>query len=230
VLVDIFAINPPARDQDVRQSVKQGEIGLRFDGVVLARGHSGLGLTGIDHDDLWVILVLANALPHDRMRDAEVRANENECVGFLEILIGVRRRVEPERFFVSRCRGRHTLTGVAVAVNYPETELGQRAKERQFLCADLASAEPRDRILAILILDGFQAQGEDLQRCVPVHRFKFACRVAQARGGCAITCAQWRERLPALRASHPEVDWIIGCRTQVDGLAAFEMNFQTAAG
>ena len=58
-------------------------------------------------------------------------------------------------------------------------ELCQSAKECKFLCADLAGTEPRYRIVAVFVLDGFEAQREDLQRCVPVHWFELAIRVAE---------------------------------------------------
>jgi hypothetical protein len=65
-------------------------------------------------------------------------------------------------------------------------ELCKSAQERQLLCADLAGTEPRYRIVAVFVLDGLEAQREDLQRCVPVDRFELAIRVAQVRCRCAI--------------------------------------------
>src|SRR6266446_4752248 len=76
VFVDVIAIEPAARDEDVRQPIEQHEIGLRFNGVMLRRGHGSLRFPGIDYDDLRMILVLANTLPHNRMRDAKIRADE----------------------------------------------------------------------------------------------------------------------------------------------------------
>ena len=96
VLVDIITTYPAARDQEICQSVEQGQVRLRLDGVVPRCSHRCLGLARIDHDDLRIIFVLANALPHDRMRDTQVRTDENERVGLFEILVRVRRCVEPE--------------------------------------------------------------------------------------------------------------------------------------
>ena len=42
----------------------------------------------------------ADALPQDRMGDAQVRADEHDHVGLLEVGVGVRRRVEAERLLV----------------------------------------------------------------------------------------------------------------------------------
>src|SRR5689334_3293322 len=67
VFVDIIAIEPAAGDENVRKPVEQDEIGLRLNGVMLRRGHGRLRFPRIDHNDLRMIPVLANALPHDRM-------------------------------------------------------------------------------------------------------------------------------------------------------------------
>src|SRR6202030_2903246 len=130
MFIDVVAIEPAARDEDVRQPVEQDKIGLRLNGVMLRRGHGSLRLPRIDHDDLRMIFVLANALPHDWMRNAKIRTDEDEHIGFLEIFVGIRWRIEAERLFVSRGRGCHALTGVAVAVKHPHTELCERAEER----------------------------------------------------------------------------------------------------
>src|SRR5271165_7002832 len=96
MFIDVAAIQPAARDEDVRQPVEQDEIGLRLNGVMLRRGHGSLRFPGINHDDFRMISVLANPLPHDWMRDAKIRTDEDEHIGFLEILVGVRWRIEAE--------------------------------------------------------------------------------------------------------------------------------------
>ena len=88
--------------------------------------------------------------------------------------------------FVSRGGGCHALTCIAVAVKHPHAELRQRAEERHFLGTDLARTEPRNRIVAVFVLNGFQAQREDLQRRVPVGRLELAIRIAQVRCRCAV--------------------------------------------
>ena len=50
----------------------------------------------------------------------------------------------------------------SVAMKDAHAELGKSAQERHFLGADLACAEPRNRVAAELILDGFKAQRKDL--------------------------------------------------------------------
>src|SRR5260370_34495088 len=137
---------------------------------MLRRGHRSLRLPRIDHDDLRMIFVLANALPHDWMRNAKVRTDEHEHIGFLEIFVGIRWRIEAERLFVSRGRGCHALTGVAVAVKHPHTELCERAEERQFLGANLACTEPSNSVVDVFVLDSFLSHCGELQRRASVYR------------------------------------------------------------
>ncbi len=176
------------------------------------------------------MFVPTDALPHDRMRDARIRADKDQHIGLFKILVRVRRRVEPERLLVGRRRRGHALARVAVAMKDAHAKLGQSAQERQFLGADLAGAEPGNRVGAEFILDGFEAQRKDLERGVPIDRLEVAVRIAQVRRRRAVGRAERGERLPTFRASHPEIDRIIGGGAQIDGLPILEVDSQTAAG
>ena len=90
--------------------------------------------------------------------------------------------------------------------------------------------EPGNRLGTEFILDGFEAQREDLEGRVPIDRFKTAICLAQVGRGGAIRRAERSEGLPAFRASHPEIDRIIGGGAQIDSLPVFEVNSQTAPG
>ncbi len=57
-------------------------------------------------------------------------------------------------------------------MNDAHAEFCKSAQERHFLGADLPRAEPRNRVAAEFVLDGFEAQRKNLQRCVPVDRFE----------------------------------------------------------
>ena len=84
------------------------------------------------------------------MGDAQVRADEHEHVGLLEVGVGVRRRVEAERLLVGDDRRGHALPRVAVAVHHAHAELGERAEERHLLGRHLAGAEEGDRLGPVL--------------------------------------------------------------------------------
>jgi len=150
--VNVVAVNPTICDEPVCQAVQQDKIGFRPDGVMLGRGHRCLRLSRIDHDDFGPVLILAYALPHDRVCDTKIRTNKDKHIGYLEILVGIRRRIKPERLFVSCSGACHALACVAVAMQDPHAELCQGAQEREFLGADLAGAEPRNRFVAVFLV------------------------------------------------------------------------------
>ena len=79
-----------------------------------------------------------HALPQDRMGDAQVRADQDDAVGLLEVLVGVRRGVEAERLLVGDDRRGHALPRVAVAVDHAHAELRQGPEQGHLLGGDLA--------------------------------------------------------------------------------------------
>ena len=114
-----------------------------------------------------LVAVAADPLPHDGVGDAEVRADQHDDVGLLEVRVGVRRRVEAEGLLVGRDRGGHALAGVAVAVDHAHAELGQRAQQRHLLGDDLAGAQQGHDVGAVLVLDRLEARGPGC-RCATV--------------------------------------------------------------
>ena len=93
---DIFFVDPAAHDEDVGQPVEQDEVALRPNRVVLCGCHRRLRLAWIHHDDLRIVRIAQHPLPHDRMRDAGIRANEDQDVALFEIRVSERRRVKTE--------------------------------------------------------------------------------------------------------------------------------------
>ncbi len=79
--VNVVAVNPTICDEPVCQGVQQDKIGFRPDGVMLGRGHRCLRLSRIDHDDFGPVLILAYALPHDRVCDTKIRTNKDKHIG-----------------------------------------------------------------------------------------------------------------------------------------------------
>ena len=77
---DVGGIDPAALNQEIRDAVEQDEIGLGLERVMLRRGHRSLGLTRIDDNDLRPVFVPQHALPHDRMRNAEVGTDEDDHI------------------------------------------------------------------------------------------------------------------------------------------------------
>jgi hypothetical protein len=129
---------------------------------VLRRRLGGFGATGIDDDNLGTVRVLTHALPHDRVRNAWVGANEKDDVRLFEILVRIRRSIEAERLFVGHDRRGHALAGVAIAVQQLHAKLAQGAEQGHFFHGNLARAEKGDGGLAVLLLDALHALDEHL--------------------------------------------------------------------
>ena len=87
----------------------------------------------------------------------------------------------------------------------PMPNFAERAEEGHLLGGDLAGAEERDRVRAVLRLDGLEAVGPTSQRRRP-SRPASRRGVAQQRRRRAIGGTSGGERLPAFRAGHAEVD------------------------
>src|SRR5438445_708905 len=113
---DVIALNPAICNQDVCQAIEKCKVALWFEGNMLCRRHGGFRLARVHHDDFRPVLVPHDALPHDRVRDARVCADEHQHVALLKIRVGERRRVKPERFLVGDVRRGHALARVAVAM------------------------------------------------------------------------------------------------------------------
>ena len=173
-----------------------------------------------------------HALPHDRVGDAEIRAEEDEHVALLEIRVGVGRRVEAKGLL---CRRRDDVAmhwrvlpsqWIKPMPNFPE-----RPRNAISSVTDLARAEPGDGFRPVLSLDLFEALAEEHHRALPIDRFQLAAGSFRRSGVVARSgrCER-RERLPAFRTGHPEVHRVMRVRAEVDRLPIPQMDIQPAAG
>ena len=120
------AVDRAPLDQQVCDPVEKRQVGLRADRQVQRGRHRRLGAARVDDDDLRRMRIPRDPIPEHGVGDAWVRADQDDAVGFLEVLIGVRRGVEPERLLVGHDRRGHALAGVAVAVHHPHAEFRDR--------------------------------------------------------------------------------------------------------
>src|SRR4051794_8782204 len=97
--------------------------------------------------------IAQDALPKDWMRDAKIRTDEDDHVGFLEIFVSERWRVEAEGLFVGRDGSGHALAGVTIAVDHAHAELGEGAEKGHFLGDHLAGADEGDGGRTVFVLD-----------------------------------------------------------------------------
>ena len=227
VAFDEFAVGPAFLRDQIRDAVEQSQIGLRAQREMLRGVHRRLGLARIHDDDLGIVFIPQDALPQDRMRDAEIRTDKDEAVRFLEVRVSVGRRVEAKALLVGDVAGGHALARVRVAVQRAHAELPQRSEERHFLRANLSRAEKRHRLRPVLIHQRFELEREHLHRLVPIHGLEQAgFWIAQERLRRAVGRGERRERLPTFRTGHPEVHRVIGGRCEVHRHAGLQMNVQ----
>src|SRR5207248_3073447 len=124
VLDDETAIDPALLDQEAGDAVEENQVGLGMDRQVRVRRHRRLGLARVDDDDLGIMAIPADALPQNRVGDAQVGSDQDDDVRFLEIAVGVWRSVEAKRLLVSHDSRGHALPSVAVSVYDSHAELG----------------------------------------------------------------------------------------------------------
>jgi hypothetical protein len=193
------ANDPAVLAEHVGDGVEQQQVALRTDAQRLGRRRRRLRRARIDDHDARRARVVQDAPPQDRMRDAQVRADQQDHVGLLEIGVAVGRRVEAEALLVRDDGGGHALARVAVAVQHPHAELREAAEQRQLLARKLAGAEKRRRLGAMPRADRAHAVDERARRRVPVHGHQ-APEAAEQRPGRTTRGAERRERFPALGA------------------------------
>jgi hypothetical protein len=146
--------------EHVGDGVEQPEVGLGAKLHMIGRGDGRLGATWIEHDDARRVFVHHHALPHDGVRDGRIGPDKDQAVGVLEIGVGVGRRVEAERLFISDGRRGHALAGVAVEMQRAHAEFKEGPEKRHFLGRDLAGGETRHAVRAVCGLDGLKARRE----------------------------------------------------------------------
>ncbi len=229
MVVDVAVVDPAFADQDCRQAIKESKVGFRQNRQVQRGGHRRFRLARIDDDNLRLVAIAADALPENRMRDAQVGPYEDDHIGLFQVFVGIRRGVKTEGLFVRGHGGGHALPRVAVAVPHAHAELGQSAKESHFLGGDLARAEKGDRVRPVFLLDCLGPGAKRPQGRVPIDRPQLAVRAEQRRGG-AVVGLQDSQRLPALGTSHAKIHGIVRLRSEVHCLAVAEMDFQSATG
>ena len=225
---DVVVINPFVRDQQMSDAVEQREIALGQKRVVARCRHGRLGFARIHDDDFGLVRVEFDSLPHNRMGNARIGADEDQHIALLEISIGERRGIEAEGLFIGDMSRGHALARVAVAVQSTHAEFKKAAEQCHLLGANLTGAEKRNAVRPMTRLNIFHLRAEFLHRDGPVDRLHRSVHIAQQRSRSAIRRRQRRERFPAFRTGHAEIDWVMGVGTEIDGLAIFQVDVQPA--
>ena len=156
-------------NQQMGDAVKQRQITFWSDGVMLCSRHRCLRAARIHDNDLRVALILQHPLPHDRMRNAGIGADENEHITLLKILISERWRIKAKAFFVS-CHSRsHTLACITVAMNHSHAKFSQGTQIGHLLKHDLPGAQKSGRFRTMLGLNLAHFVAKKTQCSIPIH-------------------------------------------------------------
>ena len=170
----------------------------------------------------------AEAPAEDRMVLGDVRADQQNDVGALEILIGARRPVAPERPFVALDRRGHAQRRVAVVVGRADTELYQLAHRVELFGHQLAGADHADRAGAVSGLNVPEARGHRRERLVPADALHRPA-AAQQRIPRAIVHGDGVVFGQALRAQHAAIHRVIGIASHRHGAAVLDADEHAAA-
>ncbi len=179
----------------------------------------GGGAARIDHDDLGAALapVLDHALEQHRMTPGGVRADEDDEVGRLEVVVGAGHGVGAEGAAMAGHRGGHAQPRIGVDVGRADEALHQLVGDVIVLGQQLAGEIEGDRVRAVTLDDALETVGDAVERVgpgnareaavgLPKHGVEQAAREARAsrrapspwsRGG-----RDWRggRRSPAMTA------------------------------
>ena len=133
---------------------------------------------GSDHDER-LRPVRLEALPENRMVVGDVRADQQDDVGALEVFVRAGRAVAAERQLVAGDRGRHAERRVAVVVARAEAELRELAERVELLGDELSGADDPDGVVAVLPLDAAKLRGHRADRLIPAHALQPAVAAQQ---------------------------------------------------
>ncbi len=169
------------------------------------------GATRIDHDDpgAALALVLDHALEQHRVAPGGIRADEDEEVGRVEVLIGAGHGVGAEGAAVAGHRGRHAQPRIGVDIGRADEAFHQLVGDVVVLGEELAGEIEGDGVRPVAIDDALEAVGDPVERDRPVDAREASVRPAAAWDGAAA---------PTVRASRPAPSpWSRGARDWRDG-------------
>ena len=152
VALDEVVIDVVGLDQQVQQTVQQGEVGAGFDLQVEVGLGRGGGASWIDDDQLRACLdPFHHAQEQDRMTVGHVGADHEEQVGVFEVLIGAGWAVGAEGLLVAGACAGHAQSRVGFDVDAAQIALGELVRQVLCLGRHLARHVHRNRIRAVLV-------------------------------------------------------------------------------
>ncbi len=217
--------------QQVQQPVEQREIGAGPD-LQEQRGLvGGGGAARIDHDQLRAGLhAVHHAQEQDRMTVGHVRADHEEQVRVVEVLVRAGRPVGAERELVAAARARHAEARVRFDVGGAQIALGELVDEILRLDRHLARHVERHGVGAVRVANRGQPPRRLADRVVHRQRHRIAvARLAQVGAFEPPGVAQRDVRGRALGAEPAEVGRMLGVARDLDHLAVIDVQHHPAA-
>ena len=170
---DVILVDPTVANQNVGDAVQQGDVRARFERQKDIRHHRRLGDPRIGHDQSGAG-ILQQALAEDGMVLGDVGADQQNHVGFGQIVVAAGRAVAAEAAFVAGHGARHAQRGVAVVVVGAEAKLHQFAKGVEFLGDQLSGADDAECARAVARLNAAYALHHHGDRFVPPDALQLA--------------------------------------------------------
>ena len=214
--------------QLVEETGEEGDVGARCDGEVEIGDLARRGAARVDVDDAHAgpgFLGGGEALEEDRVAPREVRADEDDEVGLLQILVGLGYGVGAEGALVAGDRGGHAEARIGVDVGRADEALHQLVGDVIVLGEDLAGDVEGDGIRAVLADGGAELLGDQIEGVVPIGAGAGDLGVGEA----ALVGQRLGERR-ALDAETAEVRRMVRVARHGDGAVGVNVRRHAAAG
>ena len=224
-----------AREADLEeQREQQRDVGAGQDGQVDVGDLGGASAPRVHDDDLDAVAVGAlprlDAVEQDRVAGLDVRAEDQECVGRLDVLVRRGRRVGAEGEVVGGDGARHAQPRVRVLVVGADEALRQLAEEVVVLRRQLPRAVEHDRVRPVLGDVAADRLGDALDGLVPARDAGVrALAVAHHGGEQAVAGVEDLAEQRALGAELALVDRVVGVASHLKGDAVLRAREQAAA-
>ena len=169
---DVSRVDQVFPEQYMQQRVIERDVGAGQDLQVQVGRLGGVGATRIDDDQLQRRVVLARCLDapeQHRVRPRGIAAGNQQTVGGINVFIGTRRRIGPQRGLVASHRRAHAQARVGVDIVGADQALGQLVEDVVVLGQQLAADVEGDAVGAVLG-DGLRELfSRMIERSIPTH-------------------------------------------------------------
>jgi hypothetical protein len=153
-----------------QQPVEERDVGAWRQRQMQIRDLAGRGSPWIDDDDLGSSLFACRdkALIQNRVTPCQVRADEHDQIGQLQVFITARHRVAAESPLVAGDGGGHAQTRIGIDVGRADEAFHQFVGDVIIFGQQLAGDIERNRVRAVLRDCPIEALGNIIKRLIPI--------------------------------------------------------------